>query len=96
MNMRRSTMPAETAPVLALDIRLMNITSMLLITGLVVASVGVVLWWMLRHPVFAISAISVRGDIRHNNAVTLSEPMWCRDCRGGFFTVDLDASAPHF
>ena len=37
MNMRRSTMPAETAPVLALDIRLMNITSMLLITGLVVA-----------------------------------------------------------
>jgi cell division protein FtsQ len=95
MNMRRSTMPTETAPVLALDIRLMNITSMLLITGLVVASVGVVLWWMLRHPVFAISAISVRGDVRHNNEVTLRANVVPR-LQGSFFTVDLDQARRTF
>ena len=78
----------EEAPELALDVRLMNITSMLLLSALVLASVGVALWWVLRHPVFAISAITVSGDVRHNNEVTLRANVVPR-LQGSFFTVDL-------
>jgi cell division protein FtsQ len=88
MNMRHNTMSFEAPPPLALDVRLMNITSMMLITGLVAGCLGVVLWWMLRHPVFAISAISVQGDVRHNNEVTLRANVVPR-LHGSFFTVDL-------
>ncbi len=88
MNMRHNTMRVETPPPLALDVRMMNITSMLLIVGLVAACVGVVLWWMLRHPVFAISAINVQGDVGHNNEVTLRANVVPR-LQGSFFTVDL-------
>ena len=84
----RYTSHMDASPELALDVRLMNITSVLLISSLLVASVGVVLWWMLRHPVFAITTISVQGDVRHNNEVTLRANVVPR-LQGSFFTVDL-------
>lgn len=88
MTMRPSTIRMETPPPLALDIRLMNITSMMLISGLVLSCVGVVLWWVLRHPIFAISSIQVQGEVRHNNEVTLRANVVPR-LQGSFFTVDL-------
>ena len=84
----RYTSHMDAAPELALDVRLMNITSVLLISSLVVAGVGVALWWMLRHPVFAITTIAVQGDVRHNNEVTLRANVVPR-LQGSFFTVDL-------
>jgi cell division protein FtsQ len=88
MNMRHSTLSMETPPPLALDVRLMNITSMLLISGLLLGCAAVVMWWLLRHPVFAISAITVQGEVRHNNEVTLRANVVPR-LQGSFFTVDL-------
>ena len=88
MTMRHNTQHMETPPPLALDVRLMNITSMLLISVLLAASIAVVLWWMLRHPVFTISSITVQGDVRHNNEVTLRANVVPR-LQGSFFTVDL-------
>ncbi|NDC60851.1 MAG: FtsQ-type POTRA domain-containing protein [Betaproteobacteria bacterium] len=66
----------------------MNVTSMLLLNTLIWASVGVTLWWVLRHPVFAINAITVSGDVRHNNEVTLRANV-VPQLQGSFFTVDL-------
>lgn len=88
-------MPLEMPPSLALDIRLMNITSMVLMTALVLSTVGVVLWWVLRHPIFAISAISVQGEVRHNNEVTLRANVVPR-LQGSFFTVDLEQARKAF
>ncbi len=84
----RDAMYLTEAPPLALDIRLMNITSLLLVLVLSGMLVAVMVWWMLRHPVFALSAISVQGDVRHNNAVTLRANVVPR-LQGSFFTVDL-------
>ncbi len=82
------SMHLDEKPELALDVRLMNITSVLLLLALAVASAVVVLWWAFRHPVFAISTISVSGDVRHNNEVTLRANVVPR-LQGSFFTVDL-------
>ena len=95
MNMRHRTLSNEAPPALALDVRLMNITSMLLISALVVTGLGVVLWWVLRHPVFAIAAIEVQGDVRHNNEVTLRANVVPR-LQGSFFTVDLSQAQKVF
>jgi cell division protein FtsQ len=59
---------AMPAPI---DVRLMNITATVLFilggAGVLVAAGG----WALRHPLFSLGGITVRGDVVHNNAVTL-------------------------
>ena len=44
--------------------------------------------WLMRQPLFNLSAISVQGDSSHNNAVTLRANVAPR-LTGNFFTVDL-------
>ncbi|NQW66452.1 MAG: FtsQ-type POTRA domain-containing protein, partial [Burkholderiales bacterium] len=78
-----------------MDIRLMNMTSALLLMMLSLVLVCALLWWMLRHPVFALSAISVQGDVRHNNAVTLRANV-VPSLQGSFFTVDLEQARTAF
>ncbi len=75
-------------PELAMDIRLMNITSLVLMVVFIVVCVGASFWWLLRHPIFAITTITVQGDVRHNNEVTLRANVVPR-LNGSFFTVDL-------
>ena len=87
MKARDAMLMGEEAPT-ALDIRLMNVTSVLLMLVFGLVLVSALLWWIVRHPVFSLSAISVQGDVRHNNAVTLRANVVPR-LRGGFFTVDL-------
>ncbi len=77
----------EEAPI-ALDIRLMNISSLVLMVVFCITMFSGLLWWVVRHPVFALTNITVQGDIRHNNAVTLRANV-VPHLRGGFFTVDL-------
>jgi cell division protein FtsQ len=64
--------------------------SLTLVFGLVFAAM--VLWlagaWLVRQPLFGLSAISVQGDLTHNNAVTLRANVAPR-LAGNFFTVDL-------
>ena len=88
-------MRQDTSPELALDVRLMNITSALMFTGVAVLCVVMLLWWMVRHPVFDITGISVHGDVRHNNEVTLRANVVPR-LQGSFFTVDLGKARASF
>ena len=85
----------DTRPEPALDVRLMNITSAFLLTAIAVMCVVTLLWWAVRHPVFAITGISVHGDISHNNEVTLRANVVPR-LQGGFFTVDLAKARASF
>jgi len=73
-----------------LDVRLMNATASALFMALAVMGLVAILWWVLRHPLFSLSAISVQGDLVHNNAVTLRVNVAPR-LAGNFFTLDLGA-----
>ena len=71
-----------------LDVKLMNAVSSLLIV-LFVGILGVAgLWALIRNPIFALTDISVSGDVQHNNAVTLRANV-APQLMGNFFTLDL-------
>ncbi|HVR54564.1 MAG TPA: cell division protein FtsQ/DivIB [Pseudorhodoferax sp.] len=84
-----ATLPAP------MDVKLMNVTATVLFLIFGVLSLGALCLWVLRQPVFALSAIEVRGDVTHNNAVTLKTNV-APHLRGTFFTVDLDATRAAF
>lgn len=71
-----------------LDIRLMNGAAAALVTlaALLVLVAGG--WGLMRHPVFAIQAITVQGEVTRNNAVTLRANV-VPQLSGNFFTIDL-------
>ena len=71
-----------------MDIRLMNLAALVL--GLVFVAMGGVTLarWISRLSVFDIHAITVLGDSRHNNSVTLRANVAPR-IAGTFFTADL-------
>jgi cell division protein FtsQ len=71
-----------------LDVKLMNATSLVL--GLAFAGMLTALGvaWLAQQSLFRLSAIKVRGDLEHNNAVTLRANVVPR-LTGNFFTVDL-------
>jgi cell division protein FtsQ len=77
------------------DIRVMNITSGVLFTAVLCLSLGAALFWALRHPMFAIQAISVNGDTAHNNEVTLRANVMPQ-LSGNFFTLDLKQAKTAF
>lgn len=83
--MKRMPQPAAALPP---DIRVMNALSLAfgVVFVLMVLALGVA--WLMRQPLFGLSAISVRGDVTHNNAVTLRANVAPR-LVGNFFTVDL-------
>ena len=62
---------STAAAAMPADVRLMNIAA----TGLFAIGLAVLAaaagWWALRHPLFAVSAITVEGDVSHNSAATL-------------------------
>ena len=78
-----------------LDVKLMNIAATALFAAGVVLLLAAVLWWALRHPIFAISGITVQGDVAHNNAVTLRANVAPR-LAGNFFTVNLETAREAF
>ena len=78
-----------------LDVRLMNLTASLLVTGFVLACVAAGLWWALRNPAFAIERITVGGDTTHNSAASLRASV-APKLSGNFFTLDLAAAQAAF
>lgn len=84
--------PPMTLP---FDVRLMNITTAVLASGLLLAVVGAGLWWVLRNPMFTIGQITVTGDTRHNSAASLRATVEPR-LKGNFFTLDLGAAQAAF
>lgn len=82
-------MPSAGRPrVLPADIRFMNGMSMAFSLLFVVMAVVLLTSWLFRQPIFNLSAITVRGDVLHNNAVTLRANVAPR-LAGNFFTVNL-------
>ncbi len=70
------------------DVKLMNIAASVLFMACGVMVLAAAVWWALRNPVFALSGISVAGDVTHNSAVTLRANV-APQLRGTFFTTDL-------
>ena len=85
----------KTAAPLPLDIRLMNMTAALLLSAVVLMGLGAGVWWWLRHPMFAIRAITVQGEVTRNNAITLRANV-VPQLQGNFFTLNLDQARQVF
>ena len=77
--------PAVATP---LDVKLMNMTAMVLLLTFAVLGLVAAVRWTSRLPAFDIQAISVDGQVTHNNALTLRANVASR-MSGTFFTVDL-------
>ena len=60
--------PTLTTP---FDVKLMNLTASLLFVAFALLLAGALAGWAASHPVFALRAIAVTGEVTHNNAVTL-------------------------
>ena len=73
---------------LPLDIRLMNSVASMLLLATVLLGLGALLGWGARLPVFAIQGVSVTGDVKHYNAITLRANVMPR-LQGTFFTMDI-------
>ncbi len=85
----------KSKPQLPIDVRLMNVAATALFVVGVLLLLAAVLWWALRHPLFAISGITVQGDVAHNNVVTLRANVAPR-LAGNFFTVNLATAREAF
>jgi cell division protein FtsQ len=77
------------------DVKLMNIAATVLFGASALLLVAALGWWGLRHPLFAIGAIVVEGDVSHNSAATLRANVAPR-LAGNFFTVDLQKAREAF
>jgi cell division protein FtsQ len=79
---------ARTPAPVPMDIRLMNAATGAFVSVLVVMLLAVVGAWLMRHPVFNFTAITVQGDLQHNNAATLRANV-APGLAGNFFMMDL-------
>ncbi len=78
-----------------LDVKLMNLTSSLLLAAFVLLALGALAGWVKAHPLFAIRGVTVAGDVNHNNALTLRANV-APQLRGTFLTIDLAAARQAF
>lgn len=77
------------------DVKLMNLATFLIGISLFALALTAVVSWLMRHSLFNLGAISVQGDMAHNNAVTLRANVAPR-LAGNFFTVDLNRAQSVF
>lgn len=78
-----------------MDVKLMNLTALALFCAFALMLVGTALAWASGHPVFALRAITVTGDVSHHNALTLRANIAPR-LSGTFFTLDIAAARRAF
>lgn len=71
-----------------LDVKLMNMTALVLFLAFAVLSAVTASRWIARLPAFDIAGITVVGEVTHNNALTLRANVAPR-MSGTFFSVDL-------
>jgi cell division protein FtsQ len=88
-------MKAKQATPLPFDVRLMNITATVLFAACGAVLLAALAWWAVRHPVFAIRAIVVQGEVTHNSPATLRANIAPR-LAGNFFTLDLQKAREAF
>jgi len=80
-----------TPVAMPIDVKLMNITARALFLVFAVMALAALAGWVSRHPLFALRAIVVTGDVTHNNAPTLRANV-APHLSGTFYTLDLDAA----
>lgn len=85
--MTRAMPMSKPVPVPA-DVKLMNTLSGALGLTFAAMLLGLAGSWLMRQPLFNLTAIHVVGEVTHNNAVTLRANVTPR-LAGNFFTVDL-------
>ncbi|MHB1199884.1 MAG: cell division protein FtsQ/DivIB [Polaromonas sp.] len=78
-----------------MDVTLMNNLSMLLGGVFAVMLLALAIAWLMRQPLFNLSAIRIQGDVTHNNAVTLRANVASK-LAGNFFTVNLGRTRAAF
>ena len=93
MNARQTTYqrPRPEQPALVavpLDVRLMHGLSSLLLVALLLGGLAAGAWALLRLSVFSIQRITVVGEVRHNNPLTIQANV-AGKLQGNFFTADL-------
>lgn len=71
-----------------MDVRLMNGLSTVLMLGFVSGLIWGLAHWVARQPLFDLAGITVTGDVKHTNDVTLKANVTPK-LTGSFFTVDL-------
>ena len=86
--MRRAIPSAGRPMVLPADIRFMNGMSVMFGVVFVLMALVILASWLFRQPIFNLSGITVRGDMTHNNAITLRANVAPR-LVGNFFTINL-------
>ena len=77
---------------LPLDVKLMTMATRALVMVLAVLVVVALGTWVLRHPVWTLRAITVQGDVVHQNAVTFRAQLATQmksSLSGSFLTLDL-------
>ena len=70
------------------DVRLMNATAWVLYAVFLSILLGALLSWAANRATFSIGAITVTGDVSHNNAITLRANVMPK-VGGSFLTLDL-------
>jgi cell division protein FtsQ len=88
---KKRTIPAAAPP----DVRLMNLSAVVLAVIGVFVLVGVALLWVGRQPVFAVRSIRIEGDVSRNSVATIRANAAPR-LAGNFFTLDLVAARRAF
>ena len=76
------------ALMLPFDVRLMHMTASALLAVFALLALTALAGWISQRPAFAITAITVTGDVTHNNEPTLGANVTSR-LAGNFFTLDL-------
>ncbi len=97
--MKRNPTPRPTynaAPAaLPGDVRLMNITAVVLFALVAVALAATAVLWAARHPLFSIRAIRVEGDVTRNSVATIRANA-APKLAGNFFTTKLTSDKSAF
>lgn len=87
---------ARAAPTpLPADIRLMNVTALVVAVLGLIALAAVAVLWVAKQPVFAVKAIRVEGDMAHNSVLTIRANT-APKLAGNFFTLDLSVARQAF
>ena len=71
-----------------IDVKLMNMTALILFIAFVVAGAVATARWVVRLPAFDIRGIAVSGDVSHNSVLNLRANVAPR-LSGTFFSIDL-------
>jgi cell division protein FtsQ len=77
------------------DVRLMNLAATVLFAAGALGFVAAGAWWAVRHPKFAISGITVHGEVSHNSVPMLRANV-APKLAGNFFTLNLERARGAF